>query len=98
MQNNKASSSNGGKRPSLNSGFPPRRGWPIRSPGKYADCDGNMGMEHPCGNPRVHTLRNLGDTNRRQEMLEEGWNPSWYSGGLFCSTLWDQRLGKFRCF
>jgi hypothetical protein len=26
-----ASSSNGGKRSSLNSGFPPRRGWPIRS-------------------------------------------------------------------
>ena len=23
--------SNGGQRPSLNSGFPPRRGWPIRS-------------------------------------------------------------------
>ena len=25
-----AGSSNGGQRPSLNSGFPPRRGWPIR--------------------------------------------------------------------
>ncbi len=29
-----AGSSNGGQRPSLNSGFHPRRGWPIRSP-KY---------------------------------------------------------------
>ena len=32
QEGEQAGTSNGGQRPSLNSGFPPRRGWPIRSP------------------------------------------------------------------